>query len=173
MAGMQQFTDLVAGKPGQAERIIASIANNQEPLSGLRNELGKLFTPYTRELSSGIGQSIRNRNLGTEHMTEEPLPIKYDMLTGRPIKDHDFMTRAFNMVSPVHFNLDHGEGKQFLFKSGYDLRVATYYAPDGTDLTEHPEIRSKYQNYNMLIFFLLKIVLKLFKKAVNSMFVTI
>ena len=53
MAGMQQFVDLVAGKPGQAERIIASLANNQVPLAGLRNELGKLFTPYTRELSSG------------------------------------------------------------------------------------------------------------------------
>ena len=145
MAGMQQFTDLIAGKPGQAERIIAGIANNQVPLAGLRNELGKLFTPYTRELSSGIGESIRNRNLVTENLAGEPLPIKYDMLTGRPIKDHDFMTRAFNMFSPVHFNLDHGEGKQFLFKSGYDLRVATYYAPDGTDLTDHPEIRSRYQ----------------------------
>ena len=145
MAGMQQFTDLVAGKPGQAERIIASIANNQVPLAGLRNELGKLFTPYTRELKSGIGQSIRNRNLVTEQLAGEPLPIKYDMLTGRPIRDHDFMTRAFNMFSPVHFNLDHGEGKNFLFKSGYDLRIATYFSPDGDDLNDYPEIRSEYQ----------------------------
>ena len=145
MAGMQQFVDLVAGKPGQAERILAGILNNQVPLAGLRNELGKLFTPYTRELKSGIDQSIRNRNLLTEHIAGEKLPIKYDTITGKPIKDHDFMTRAFNMFSPVQFNLDYSEGKEFLFKSGYDLRIATYFSPDGLDLTDHPEIRSEYQ----------------------------
>ena len=67
------------------------------------------------------------------------------MLNGKPIKEHDFITRAFNMFSPIHFNLDHSEGRQFLFDSGYDLRIATYFSPDGDDLTDHPELRSKYQ----------------------------
>ena len=145
LAGMQQFVELVAGKPGQVERIAGSLLNNQVPLSSLRNELGKLFTPHTRELSSGVVQSLRNRNLLSENLTNEPLPIKYDLLTGRPIKDHDFMTRAFNMFSPIQFNLDYGEGKEFLFSSGYDLRIATYYSPDGLDLTDYPGIRSMYQ----------------------------
>ena len=145
LAGMQQFVDLVAGKPGQLERIAAGLLNNQVPLSSLRNDLGKLFTPHTRELSSGIIQSIRNRNLMTEGLAEEALPIKYDLLTGRPIKDHDFMTRAWNMFIPVAFNLDHGDGKNLLFSSGYDLRIATYYSPTGINLTDYPEIRSKYQ----------------------------
>ena len=77
LAGMQQFVDLLGGRPGQAERILANIANNQIPLAGLRNELGKLFTPYTRELGSGIDQSIRNRNLLTEKLASDPLPTKY------------------------------------------------------------------------------------------------
>ncbi len=145
LAGMQQFVELFSGKPGQLERITASLLNNQVPLSSLRNDLGKLFTPYTRELASGVGQSLRNRNLTTEYLSGEPLPIKYDLLTGRPIKDHDFMTRAFNMFSPVAFNLDYNEGREFLFQSGYDLRIATYYSPDGDDLTDYPEIRSAYQ----------------------------
>ena len=55
------------------------------------------------------------------------------------------MTRAFNMFSPVAFNLDYNEGREFLFQSGYDLRIATYYSPDGDDLTDYPEIRSAYQ----------------------------
>ena len=145
LAGMQQFVDLVAGKPGQLERIAAGLLNNQVPLSSLRNDIGKLFTPYTRELSSGVVQSIRNRNLITEGLSEEPLPIKYDLLTGRPIKDHDFMTRAWNMFIPMNFNLDYGAGKELLFQSGYDLRIASYYSPDGIDLTDYPELRSRYQ----------------------------
>jgi len=145
LAGMQQFVDLFGGRPGQAERIIANLANNQIPLAGLRNELGKIFTPYTRELGSGIDQAIRNRNLITENITGQPLPIKYDMLNGRPIKDHDFMTRMFNAVSPISLNLDNTPGRRLLFDSGYDTRLSTYYAPDGTNLTDSPEIRSMFQ----------------------------
>jgi len=145
LAGLQSFVDLFSGAPGQQQRIIASLMNNTVPLSGLRNEIGKVLTPYTRELGSDIGSSIRNRNLITENIAEEALPIKYDILTGRPIKDHDFITRMFNAASPVNFNLDYSPGRQLLFDSGYDLRTTTYSAPDGTDLSDSPKVRSMYQ----------------------------
>ena len=119
--------------------------NNTVPLAGLRNEIGKVLTPYTRELGSDIGDSIRNRNLVTENIATDPLPIKYDILTGKPIKDHDFVTRMFNAFSPVNFNLDYSEGRQLLFNSGYDMRTATYSAPDGTDLSDSPKVRSMFQ----------------------------
>ena len=67
------------------------------------------------------------------------------MLNGRAIKDWDFMTRAFNAISPVSLNLDSNPARQLLFNSGYDLRISTYYAPDGTNLTDNPEIRSRFQ----------------------------
>jgi len=145
LAGIQSFVDLFAGRPGQAGRIVAGLGNNQVPLAGLRNELGRLFTPYMREINSGIIQSVRNRNLITENIASRALPIKYDMLNGRPLKDWDFLTRAFNAVSPVSLNLDQSEGRNFLFDSGYDLRTSTYYAPDSTNLTDHPYIRSEFQ----------------------------
>ena len=108
--------------------------------------MGKLFTPYMREINSGIVQSIRNRNLLTEKLGgANQLPIKYDLLTGKPLKDWDFLTRAYNAVSPVTLNLEQSEGRNFLFNSGYDLRMSTYYAPDGTNLTDTPEIRSLFQ----------------------------
>jgi hypothetical protein len=144
LAGLQSFTDLFAGRPGQAERIVANIMNNQIPLAGLRNEMSKLFTPHMRELGSGIDQSIRNRNLIFEYLPGEDLPIKYDMLNGQPIKPYDFYTRLYNAVSPVPLNLAVTPGRQFLFESGYDLRLSTYYAPDGTNLTDHPSIRSRF-----------------------------
>ena len=145
LAGMQQFVDLLGGRPGQAERILAGIANNTVPLAGLRNELGKLFTPYTRELGSGIDQALRNRNLITENLTGEPLPIKYDLLNGSKIKDHDFMTRMFNMFSPIPLNLDQSPGRKLLFDSGYDIRLSTYYSPNGDNLSDSPEVRSLFQ----------------------------
>ena len=145
LAGMQSFVDLFSGQPGQQNRIIASLMNNTVPLSGLRNEIGKVLTPYTRELGSDIQSSIRNRNLATENIAGNPIPIKYDILTGKPIKDHDFVTRMFNAVSPVNFNLDYSEGREFLFDSGYDMRTSTYSAPDGTDLSDSPRVRSMFQ----------------------------
>ena len=117
-------------------------------MSGLRNELGKLFTPYMREIGSGIDQSVRNRNLMTEQVPGvKELPIKYDMLNGQPLKDWDFLTRAYNAVSPIQLNLDQSVGRNFLFDSGYDLRMSTYYAPDSTNLTDSPRVRSEFQRY--------------------------
>ena len=144
---MQQFVDLFGGKPGQGSRIVANLLNNQIPLAGIRNELGKLFTPYTRELSSGIGDAIRNRNLWAERLPGEDLPIKYDLLNGKPIKDHDPMTRMFNAISPVSFNLDYHPGREFLYRSGYDMRMSTYYSPgpDSINLSDSPIVRSLFQ----------------------------
>ena len=145
LAGLQSFVDLFSGAPGQQQRIVASLMNNSIPLSSLRNEIGKVLTPYTRELGSDIGDSIRNRNLITENIAADPLPIKYDILTGRPIKDHDFITRMFNAVSPVNFNIDYTPGRELIFNSGYDMRTSTYSAPDGTDLSDSPKVRSMFQ----------------------------
>ncbi len=147
LQGLQQFVDLFAGRPGQQNRVLAGLMNNTIPLAGLRNELGKLFTPHMKELGSGITDAIRNRNLITENIAGEPLPIKYDMLNGQPIRDYDFVTRMWNMFIPVQLNLDQGPGRKLLFESGYDLRMSTYYGPDGTDLTDQPRLRSKFQQY--------------------------
>ena len=52
LAGMQQFVDLFAGKPGSWESIIANLANNTMPMSSLRNELGKLINPYMKRVKT-------------------------------------------------------------------------------------------------------------------------
>ena len=69
------------------------------------------------------------------------------MLNGKPIRDWDFLTRAYNAVSPIQLNLDQSPGRNFLFDSGYDLRMSTYYAPDSTNLTDSPRVRSLFQYY--------------------------
>ena len=75
LAGLQQFVDLFSGQPGQHNRIIASLMNNTLPMSSMRNEIGKLFTPYMRELDTGIADSIRNRNLLQKNLLMRHCPL--------------------------------------------------------------------------------------------------
>ena len=51
----------------------------------------------------------------------------------------------FNAFSPVNFNIDYTPGRELLFNSGYDMRTSTYSAPDGTDLSDSPKVRSMFQ----------------------------
>jgi hypothetical protein len=145
LQGLQQMVDVFAGRPGQQNRVIGGLLNNTVPLAGLRNEIGKLFNPHMKELGSGWQDAIRNRNLLSEGLAGEPLPTKYDMLNGQPVRDYDFVTRMWNMFIPIPLNLDQGPGRKLLFESGYDLKMSTYYGPDGTDLTEQPQVRSMFQ----------------------------
>ena len=45
----------------------------------------------------------------------------------------------------MNFNIDYSPGRQLLFNSGYDMRTSTYSAPDGTDLSDSPKVRSMFQ----------------------------
>ena len=98
-----------------------------------------------RELSSHIGDAVRNRNLLFEYGPGADLPKKYDMLNGQVIKDWWFPHQLWESVIPIPLSLSQGPGRTLLFNSNYDLRMSTYTAPDGTSLAEHPEIRSKFQ----------------------------
>ena len=145
LQGITQLTDIFSEDGRQLEKTLknaANIANNTIPLAGLRNEIGKVITPYTRELSSSAFEAIRNRNLFAELATDKPLPIKYDILNGKPIRDDLFMVRMWNAVSPVHINFDNSPGRELLFNSNYDTRLSVMSSPDGVSLREVPEVRS-------------------------------
>jgi len=145
LAGLSQVSELFTGNFDQAGKVAANLMNNQIPMGGLRNELGKLFNPYMKELNGDLMESLRNRNQLSEFLTDDKLPIKYDILNGQPIKDHNFATRMFNMFSPVQLNLENSPGRTLLFNSGYDLNIAAYANPDEVNLSELPKVRSAYQ----------------------------
>lgn len=145
IAGLGQLVDALSAEPGQGlERIVAGLVNNTVPLSSLRNELGKILSPYMRELNGSLWESVRNRNKTTELIAGEELPIKYDMLTGKPIHMHDFPTRMFNAFSPIQFNLDDSPGRQLLYSSRYDLRTSVM-SINGVSFADSPRLRSMFQ----------------------------
>ena len=145
MQGLSQLVDLMSGEAHQWQKIVGGIANNTLPLGGLRNEIGKVLNPGMRELSSHIGDAVRNRNLLFEYGPGQDLPKKYDMLNGNVINDWWFPHQLWQSVIPIPISLSQGPGRTLLFNSNYDLRMSTYTAPDGTSLADHPEVRSKFQ----------------------------
>jgi hypothetical protein len=143
LSSLQDMVDVVSGDPKAGGRILGGLLNNTIPMSSMRNELGKLISPHTRELDSDIWTAIRNRNQLTENGGDQ-LAIKYDILNGRSIKDQDFPTRMFNMFSPIQFNLDGGPGRDLLFRSNYDLRTSVL-SYNGISFAENAAIRSEFQ----------------------------
>jgi hypothetical protein len=146
LQGMQMLMDLM-NNPTSWPKVMASIANNTLPLSSLRNEMGRVLNPQMRELSAGFEDQVRNRNLFLESVASEKLPVKYDILNGEAIRDWDWPTRIFNMISPVQLNFGDGPGRTLLRQSGYDLRMSVYSAPGSpsVSLAKMPKVRSLFQ----------------------------
>jgi len=146
LQGVNQLVDLFGNDPKAIQKVAASLMNNTVPLAGLRNELGRVITPYQRELNSGFWDSIRNRNLFMEQLAgEDELPIKYDILNGQPIKNWNPAVRMFNAISPIQLNFDQSPGRELLIQSNFPLRTTALSSPTGVSLAHSPLVRSKYQ----------------------------
>ena len=145
LSGLTQIVDFLSGEPGQIELMAAGLVNNVVPLGGLRNEIGKVINPYMKELNREFDDQVRNRNQASELLAgDNALPIKYDILTGEPIRNWNLPTRLFNAFSPVTINPDYSPGRALLFNSGYDMRTIAM-RPNGVDLSGEPQVRSDYQ----------------------------
>jgi hypothetical protein len=144
-SGLDSLFQLVNMKPEGSARAIGSIMNNIVPLSSARNEFGRIINPYMRELNADIFESIRNRNLASEYLATDPLPLKYDMLTGKPLNNWNFLQRAWNAVTPFQINFDdNSPGRRLLLESNYPIRESVYSA-NGYDLSDAAEVRSMLQ----------------------------
>lgn len=143
LTGIVQLNDLLNIKT--LPRVASNIMNNQIPWAGMRNEIGKLLSPGMRELDNGIQDSLRNRNLYTDLFTgpDNKVPYRYDILNGSKINDYDFMTRAFNALSPFQLNLGSTPTRELFFRSGIDAKQTFNSGPNSEELT--PKMKSRYQ----------------------------
>ena len=150
LQGIGQLFDLLSGDAGYASgRILGNLVNNQMPLAGLRNDIANVISPQMRELNADFLTHIANRNPIFKGM----LSIKYDMINGKPIRPWHFPDNALKSAvvsvagaaSPIQLRADRSPGRKLIWNSNYDLRIAAFSAPDGTNLKDHPNIRSKFQ----------------------------
>ena len=145
MSGLTQLVDVVQMKGNRPAMVAGGLVNGVIPLSGARNEMGKLLAPGMRELEAGLADSIRNRNLWTDIITPDgqQLPYRYDILNGTKLNDYDFMTRAFNAVSPFQLNVGTTPTRELLFRSLFDVKTTVNSGPNNEALTA--QMKSKYQ----------------------------
>jgi hypothetical protein len=149
LAGLLQLQDLLTSQGGDAPRVAANFVNSQVPLSGLRNEIGKVLNPGMKELESGFLQSIQNRNLYADLINKDgKLPYRYDVLNGEPLRDYEPLTRIVNSIIPINLNVGTmNETRQLLMKSGLNLKQTFNTGPNGESLEGYPDLKSKYQFY--------------------------
>ena len=147
MAGLLQMQDILVSNFKDLPRVAALFANNQLPLSGLRNEVGKLLSPGMRELETGFWQTIGNRNLWADALIPgEQMPYKYDILDGSKIRYHEgLLPRLVDGLLPFNINVGTNETRELLFRSGLKLKQTFNTAPSGTSLEEYPDLKSRYQ----------------------------
>ncbi len=138
------FQDLLSAKGG---KVLAQLANNQVPLASLRSSVGKILTPYFRELDNDFASTIRNRNLTTENIAGDPLPIKTNILNGEPLRDWNFWERAWAELNPFGLSIsdEPSAGSQLLTQSMYGrlpVRVTQY---DGINMKNNAPLRAEFQ----------------------------
>ena len=147
MSGLDQLMQVLQMKPGALSKAGANILNNSIPLAGMRNEFGKWVNPHMNELNSDMWTSIRNRNQATEFLAgSEKLPVKHDLLNGKPINDINIIHRSFNAISPIGLDIrNNTPGRRLLLDSNYDLKSTTY-SYGGYSFVKDAHVRASFQN---------------------------
>ena len=144
-AGIEPMLDVVRGDISAMNRWAAGFASSFAPLSGLRNEAGRIISPAYRELDNELGQLIRNRNRFLDPIdTEGALPVARDWLTGNPVGyTEDIFLRFRNGATPFKVREADAaiEERQFLFAIEYDARPVLDTGKYGVKYT--PEERSE------------------------------
>jgi len=147
LSGLDQLMQ-IAQNPfsHQSAKAVMNIFNSSLPLAGMRNEFGKWINPHMKELNSSMWDSVRNRNLWLEGIAAKPLPVKHDILNGKPINNWNIFGRSFNAISPIQIDIrSQSDGRKFLLESNYDLKTSTY-SHNGYSLVKENHIRSNMQN---------------------------
>jgi hypothetical protein len=124
LAGIEPMNDVLAGNPAAMNRWASSFASSLVPLSGARNEFGRLLAPQLREVDQDFFQLLRNRNKWTDVIDpKSALPNAHDWIDGKKVGyAENFFVRAFNAVSPMKVYDGVSPERQFLLDIEYDSR---------------------------------------------------
>lgn len=143
VAGLEPMGDLFTGNPAALARWGSSFGSSLLPLSGARNELGRLMSPALREVNQELWQLFHNRNKFVDVVNPDVgLPIAYDWMDGKPVGyPEQWWTRMWNAVMPMKVSESISPEKQFLIDVEYDSQPTFAKAKGGIQYT--PQERSE------------------------------
>ena len=138
-AGLEPLNDVLAGNPAALSRWGASFGSAFAPMSGMRNELGRLLEPQLKEVDQELGQLLANRNV----FAKSTLPDLHDWIDGGKVGEPlGFLARVWNVYSPWWKVSDSiGPEKQFLMDIEFDGRPSLRTNGRGGEYT--PDQRSE------------------------------
>jgi len=137
LAGLEPMNDVLSGNPAAAARWGASFGSSLIPLSGFRNELGRLMQPELRELNQELFQLFKNRNRFLDTFNpNSALPTAYDWIDGKPVGyTENFFNRFWNAYMPMKVADGLSEERQFLIDIEYDARPTFNKSSKGVEYT--------------------------------------
>lgn len=143
LAGIEPMNDVLAGNPAALNRWAASFGSSLAPLSGARNELGRLMAPQLREVDMEFTQLLRNRNKYLDAVDPGgALPDAHDWIDGKKIGYSDnFFVRAWNATMPMKVSEGLSPERNFLLDIEYDSRPSFMKNQKGVEYT--PKERSE------------------------------
>ena len=146
LAGLEPMNDVLSGNPAAINRWTSSFASGLAPMSGLRNNIGRIMYPMLRELNQEFLEMVRNRNAYLDAVDPEGArPMKYDGVDGELVGyPESLMARVINSVSPVKVYDDISPERQFLIDIEFDSRPSFATATNGVEYT--PKERSELFN---------------------------
>ena len=143
LAGLEPMNDVLSGNPAALNRWAASFTSSLVPLSGFRNELGRIISPQLREVDQEFFQLLRNRNKFLDAIDPATaLPNAYDWIDGNKIGYSDnFFARGWNAIMPMKVSGEISPERQFLIDIEFDSRPVFNKSEKGIKLT--PKQRSE------------------------------
>ena len=148
-AYFESFTPLQDLFSQNWQKAAAQLANNQIPLASLRGSVGKILTPYFRELDNDWKSTIRNRNLSMEYLAgDDALPVKTNVLNGEPLRDWNFLERTWAEINPFGMSIteDPSPGQLLLEQSMYGNLPVRVTTVQGINLKNKAPLRALFQS---------------------------
>ena len=137
LQGLEPLLSIVSGDEGAWNRWAASFTSSALPLSGLRNDIGRVLSPMLTIHENEYMALLRNRNRGLDVLDPQgAAPVLTDWLDGSPVWSHDnLLVRLFNDLSPFKVSGDLTPERQFLVDIEYDSRPIMIKGDDGIEFT--------------------------------------
>ena len=137
LSNVEPLNDILQGNGSAFNRWASSFGNAVIPLSGLRNELGRIMNPTLREIKAELGDSIRNRNNWLDAFDPQgALPEAYDFIDGTKVRyPENFWVRAWNAYSPMKRHDNPSELHTFLQEIEYNANPQMNSSTGGVELT--------------------------------------
>ena len=137
LSNVEPLNDILQGNGSAFNRWASSFGNAILPLSGFRNELGRVINPTLREIKTDLADTIRNRNNWLDKFDPQgALPEAYDFIDGKKIRyPENFWVRAWNSYSPMKRHDNPSELHTILQEIEYNSNPQMNSSTNGVELT--------------------------------------